>query len=765
MLFCRYGAGTSNELLPVNTIFKSTDADLKVDIQLTSENIDKLLCKNRDCPAARKFKEFGIGPLATGKGLGTIYGPTDIPISYGLSHTYGNLEHYGPYGVYTRPKRVDQPFIPRKNDDAPAEDTCECCCCQYRKQISTDCPHHKTCNTEFSHDQIGASKATNMPSNNPSMTPLRLTGGSPTFGDKARNACPSDKCNELLQEFDEALIAFRDAMMRDITSCPGSALRTTSPDMNLTTTATTSACGNPECFLARKTVLPEERQFNLLQMKSACGSPSCPNSKRLTGQADDDDCIELMLVNESSFGKSCGHPDCPFPLKPPLLEPVHWDCPELLPEGVCSNPQCPMKPECLRYTLPPRPKTCGNPLCPGRPPCPAVRACRNPNCPHASPCSNPKCPKKPSPCFIPKEGYWQPYGGKAAATTCEHPKCSFSFDRPKPDPDCGNPSCPYSVKPIVGCGDPNCPFASPEPCGNKQCPFAGEADPPESKAPDSCDNPNCPFSSVDKKPSPCYIPDRKPSPCHIPNKKLSPCYIPDKKLSPCYIPVEPCSKPPGPPVMPTISDICIDPTCPFNQPPAWYWQYYAYWYWCTANGAPCPFRFAGENNAPISDKERTEVIDECPTPPEKSAGDHDTPAADSFCVPDTCLGECLLCQGEGDACVKDTCKSTGGNIVCDICCTQGTKSAPQIGGKERFVRKGTTSDHILEKPKKVYKPPVIRMDLLYPGLYVGHRECVTPGRRVPAKMGWMWDIHVPCLGLKVSTVGSKINGTGIPSGF
>lgn len=50
---------------------------------LTIEEISKLLCNNPHCPAAKKFKEFGIGPLATGKGLGTIYGPVNPPVSYG----------------------------------------------------------------------------------------------------------------------------------------------------------------------------------------------------------------------------------------------------------------------------------------------------------------------------------------------------------------------------------------------------------------------------------------------------------------------------------------------------------------------------------------------------------------------------------------------------------------------------------------------------------------------------------------------------------
>lgn len=37
----------------------------------------------------------------------------------------------------------------------------------------------------------------------------------------------------------------------------------------------------------------------------------------------------------------------------------------------------------------------------------------------------------------------------------------------------------------------------------------------------------------------------------------------------------------------------------------------------------------------------------------------------------------------------------------------------------------------------------------YPGLKIGHAECNMPVFRVPPKMGWLWNIHTPCLRLKV----------------
>lgn len=63
------------------------------------DRINKKLCKGKDCPAALKLKHFGYGPLATGKGVGTMYRDVKSSISYGMSQTYGTFSRYGPYGV------------------------------------------------------------------------------------------------------------------------------------------------------------------------------------------------------------------------------------------------------------------------------------------------------------------------------------------------------------------------------------------------------------------------------------------------------------------------------------------------------------------------------------------------------------------------------------------------------------------------------------------------------------------------------------------
>lgn len=58
---------------------------------LTAEKINRMLCKNPDCPAVQKFKDLGIGPLAKSKGLGSVKEPVDISLDYGLSQTYGTV--------------------------------------------------------------------------------------------------------------------------------------------------------------------------------------------------------------------------------------------------------------------------------------------------------------------------------------------------------------------------------------------------------------------------------------------------------------------------------------------------------------------------------------------------------------------------------------------------------------------------------------------------------------------------------------------------
>lgn len=147
--------------------------------ELTAENISRYLCKHKNCPAAQKFKELGIGPLAAGKGLGTIYDIPDPPVTYGLSHATGTMEHYGPYGFYRKPKRIDQPFEGKKSDP-PNDDV--------KKTESICSKSHKssTCSCQ---------------------KVLRLSGGGP-MDDKVAKMSPLIACKGLMDDFDKVGVIY-----------------------------------------------------------------------------------------------------------------------------------------------------------------------------------------------------------------------------------------------------------------------------------------------------------------------------------------------------------------------------------------------------------------------------------------------------------------------------------------------------------------------------------------------------------------------------
>ncbi|ENN77789.1 hypothetical protein YQE_05760, partial [Dendroctonus ponderosae] len=126
----------------VNSFLKSVGGDLKLSpnivieedenvLEMTADKIAKKLCGNKDCPAVKKFKEYGIGPLATGKSLGTVYGDVEPPVTYGISHTYGTMREYGPYGVFSRPKQEELPFIAQNDLDFTVKP------CKIRKEQPT----------------------------------------------------------------------------------------------------------------------------------------------------------------------------------------------------------------------------------------------------------------------------------------------------------------------------------------------------------------------------------------------------------------------------------------------------------------------------------------------------------------------------------------------------------------------------------------------------------------------------------------------------
>lgn len=106
-------------------------------------------------------------------------------------------------------------------------------------------------------------------------------------------------------------------------------------------------------------------------------------------------------------------------------------------------------------------------------------------------------------------------------------------------------------------------------------------------------------------------------------------------------------------------------------------------------------------------------------------------------------------------CTVTTCVSKGGgNLVCGDCGQAGSKSAPNLGEKGGAkVQRTSQSEKALGKKGKGPKGKgkyVYSIGDKYPGVNIGHRECIMPGFKIPANMGWLWNVFTPCMSLKVS---------------
>lgn len=636
---------------------KETLKTMIEDKDLTKENIEKLLCKNPNCPAVKKFKEFGIGPLATGKALGTVYQPTDIPLNYGLSHTYGVLENYGPYGVYRRPKTLDQPFVAR-HENSEASLTSGCCC--------------------GAHQQEGSE-------------PLRLTGGSPVGDDRDQFPAPMAACKDIMQDLDDLLKAYKQAIGPcGHGTCPyaGTFIEEAckkqckmpsqeEENKEEEKKEKMSACGVPTCPYSREPYMPEEKKFKNNQMKAACGSPTCAYAKQKLGFDDDD----MNLVSDT-----CGEPKCKYlyPSMPPL-EPIHWDCPEPLPKGRCRNPNCPLLPKDLAAFKIPKPP------------------CESHKCPYAPPpwCGEPSCPfGPPQPC-----PYGQPNDDECDNDTCPSKNSPQQQNNDPNNPECpfGNTECPFTAQkpsPTEGCGVPGCtypPFPPPpqdvdEVCSNTECPYATQKSCPPSaaQAPDFiyaptneievCQNPDCPFQKAKPTSSPQKSYDGYPAP-------------------------KACNYQPCPFYQRPSDEDCTDPYCPYVQP---------------APPAPCPYAGGKPPGGP------------------PAANDQMWNPCDSF--------TCEMKRDRPEACTicKDPSKSSG-----------GSQSAPQIGEQPAAapLEQASESEKAIgkngKKKKKKRSKFVYAIGDKYPGVHIGHRECVLPGYKIPPKMGWLWNVFTPCMSLKV----------------
>ncbi|CAH1163676.1 unnamed protein product [Phaedon cochleariae] len=748
-----------------NIIVMDEDDEEDPALELTADKIARKLCKNKDCPAAKKFKEYGIGPLATGKGLGTLYGDVEPPTTYGLSHTYGTFANYGPYGVFSRPKSPDQPFIPPKNAlETPKPP------CSNRKE--------KTCRHGVRRLRGGGLPNDALDSSMPSCKILRLRGG----GQLEIEALPGPKspfleCKPVMDQFDQILAAYKKALGPcGQPTCPhaqtlaeaqcekylemtGRAIKKGPPEKTDSVSCQSIPCTMEEC--------PYKENKN--RFPAGCGSPRCAYAAYKLGLVDDDAAIELQFLPPAVSGK-CGHPKCEYPLKPDL-PPIHWDCPDPLPKGNCKNLNCPFLPPDLKvmkckvpkkgpcgstscpYALPP---PCDVPSCPFRQkPCPFLeqqqqgdmKASCSMNSKDGEICENPDCPfanngDDQSACF-------QDENLKGEFQTCANPGCPFAnkTGNGKGDDACINVKCPSknnrkkdndarkSKKKSTSrnCDNPDCPFAdskkkkivqkkSSSVCENPDCPFAKKTLDTEntSKSSSLCDNPDCPFAKSSQNTTQsnlCANPD-----CPFANKSsTSSSTSSSEKCSHKSANCENgsvCSNPNCPYTGIKEDPICNDPFCPYLQ----------------------PLPSCGVRNCPY---EPVPGI-YCPSP--------NCPAMSVGTVQQS---KSLREQRQQERNSTSNQKS-GENVVGQTDIVLETQMSVVRKSKEA-VRASKEQPDSKEQPqavkgngngKKKRGKFVYSMGDKYPGVKVGHKECVTPMFNVPPKMGWLWNIHTPILRLK-----------------
>lgn len=747
----------------------STDIDPE---NMSVDEIRKHLCNDPDCPGTQKFIELGIHPLAKNKNLGGITGPTNIPLDYGLSQTYGVMERYGPYGYYSKPKRLEEPF----------------------RKLCKKC-------SENSLSGCGQNTPLRLTGGNPmfqrTFEPLRLHGGGSVCAGEDGDEFPQPMaaCKDLMNDFDKLLAEYKKAMGPcGKATCPYSGtiiqenckklckhsmddLIEEAEEQTKKDESAISACGTDACPHSRKPYTPVEEQFKAKQLRPACGAAICPYTKQK---------IEMGL-DADALAKTCGSPKCPGLVLEslPPLEPVHWECPDPLPKGLCKNPDCPYLPKELKVFKPRKgpcggvscpyapPPWCGSPVCPFGPPKPCpfappqiprstneeIKVCPLPDCPFMNQwpgkCDNPQCPHKELIAMMYAGndvcGSTRKQPAQNADDTCDNPECPYASKTPSgvcpfvenkdsvcKNPDCPyqkkqndiceNPECPYQQKQNEICENPACPYApnQEEICENPFCPFAKKS------SDDYCGDPTCPNKSAENGDNGCPFTPRMEDICSnpdcpfAPNQKDSPCFIPDQSSSEvCHDPTCPLAfVPPHPCMYPY-------PTCAYRPPPV------------TCGVPDCPY----DNIAPCpggTGKKISTISSESKNP---SAGDG--------AIPETEVVSGNR-HSSNDPCSPTTCGTEGGDLKCDECIVDNaTKSAPVIGSKQKkSMERATKSDKGLKKDggkKKRRKGKyVYSIGDKYPGVHIGHRECCAPGYRVPAKMGWLWNIHSPNVSLKVS---------------
>lgn len=460
---------------------------------------------------------------------------------------------------------------------------------------------------------------------------------------------------------------------------------------------------------------------------------------------DDDAALELQFLPPAVSGK-CGHPKCPYPIQS-NLPPIHWDCPEPLPKGACKNLNCPFQPPDLKKLQ-----------CPARKPGP----CGSPDCPYAlpPPCGLPTCPFRPKPtcpflekqqtsCFQPEE--------EEEDNVCENPECPFanekisaseSFDDPNLKGhfiDCANPKCPFATK---GKRRPKAKSDNINICGKASCPFANV------RKQKVCSNPHCPFATKETKQNePCGEP-RKPSPkipkfeTSTPNKsslgktnQRNVFELSDHDLS--------LNERQNTNSNSKASDVCDNPKCPSGDK--------------TNNHSDQEEEEkCSKNSADCNVNDKICENPECPYVEEAKEA--------SICnIPDyTYVKPCPSCEmpdGPHEPVPQDSKKqsiskkseSSNNQLNVAVMETVITQVAKGIDGEEgggdgNANTGGTGRKKSSKKRRKKRSKFVYSMGNQYPGVKVGHKECVTPTFKVPPKMGWLWNIPMEVMSMKVINI-------------
>nr|CAI5856737.1 unnamed protein product [Callosobruchus analis] len=763
------------------------------------------------------------------------------------------MENYGPFGIYSRPKRPDQPFIPKRSPEdepippmeaevmAPPKKSCpgapkppctpKLCCACYRQKCAAGMKGGSSQQISgcrgllkggYSEPVLRLRGGGSEDFANPPLAEsTRTSGPKSTLADSTRMALeprsPFQECRSVMDQFDAVLAAYKRALGPcGEATCP---YAQSIAEENckkiceqLPKDSDSISCSEVPCKMVQ-CPYQEPQKFDI---PGGCGSVKCAYTKYKLGLVDDDAALELACLPPSISGK-CGHPKCPYPL-PPDLPPIHWDCPDPLPKGACRNPNCPHQPADLRKIRcpPPRPGPCGKVTCPfampepcEKPNCPfrsrpcpfleeerlkkqqeaegqnnGVAVCENPDCPFSQQedpveddpryqgefeaCENPACPhakppKKKKSCGNPSCPF-----AEQEPKECANPECPFAPTTPSPKTNfCGNPQCPHAPKPKANgdfCGNPDCPHAPKPPaddfCGNPKCTFA----PKQEKSEDSfCGNPACPFNPQQQNTSdePC---DNPKCPANKVKKDQEDiCENPDcpyqtsdqgevssRKKSLCDNPECPDNKQPADEKCPKqdancadAADVCDNPDCPFGNnkgggeficrdPFCMYAQ---------------PLPSCGIPNCPF---EPVPLL-YCPSrkcPSNRPQSTQERRRSSSVCYREDEPGEAHENDGEEGTCDDD----------CDnIRRSSSSANTPSEGsGKRRSslrrssvasgaveggdAEQSPNSDDKKKKRRKKRSAFVYSVGDRYPGVKVGHKECVTPIFNVPPKMGWLWNV-------------------------